>query len=187
MIAVARRYFVLSHNSAPAASTIIAMDDTTIAHTIAALHADSWRVAYQDIYSRHYLEHELDDDRARQWSRRVPELRATGGQVFLARVRRRPAGFLCIEVKQPGLAYIDNLHVLPQFQRLGIASALIDRGAAWARQRDCERMTLYVLEQNLPARRFYRRTGWRVEAREPRHLLRGVGRVPVLRLVRATQ
>ncbi|MBI3715057.1 MAG: GNAT family N-acetyltransferase [Betaproteobacteria bacterium] len=163
------------------------MNDAAIAKTIAVLHADSWRVAYRDIYPRYFLEEELDRDRVRHWRQRVPELRTAGGQIFLARVRGRAAGFLCIEVKRPGLAYVDNLHVLPQFQRLGIASALIEYGADWARQRGCERMTLYVLEQNLPARRFYRRTGWRVEAREPRHLLGGVGRVPALRLIRATQ
>jgi len=163
------------------------MNDTTIARTIAVLHADSWRIAYRDIYPRYFLEEELDRDRAGHWRRRVPELRARGGQIFLARVGGKAAGFLCIEVKRPGLAYVDNLHVLPQYQRLGIASALIARGAAWARERDCGRMTLYVLEQNLPARRFYRRTGWRVAAREPRHLLGGVGTVPALRLVRATQ
>ncbi len=162
------------------------MNDSNIARTIARLHTDSWRTAYRDIYPRYFLEHELEADRARHWKKRVPELRDIDGEIFLASVAGKPAGFLCIEVKSKGLAYVDNLHVLPQFQRLGIASQLIAEGAAWARARGCGKFYLYVLEQNVPARHFYRRTGWKVAAHEPRHLLGGVGIVPAFRLVRST-
>jgi ribosomal protein S18 acetylase RimI-like enzyme len=161
------------------------MTDAEIVALIARMHADSWRGAYRGIYPDRFLDFEADSERIRFWRRRVPQLRTIEGELFLATLEGAPAGFLCIEVGEERLwgAFVDNLHVLPAFQEKGVGAALVERAAEWARQRHQRQLYLFVLEDNLAARHFYERTGWRVAGREM-HDLVNEGEAPVLRLVK---
>jgi ribosomal protein S18 acetylase RimI-like enzyme len=99
------------------------------------------------------------------WRRRMRELHEGDGEIFLARLADEPVGFLCIEsstLADSGVdgAYVNNLHVLPHLKRQRIGTALLDHGAAWARQRGFTKMFLFVFEDNLDARAFYRANGW---------------------------
>lgn len=162
------------------------MQDTDIIATVAGLQADSWRGAYRGIYSDYFLDHEVDAQRVKFWHRRLPALRAMTAELYLATVSDVPAGFLCIEVdsQDPSMAFIDNLHVLPRFQRGGIASALITRATAWALGHDVRSLRLFVLAANTEAQRFYARNGWQVVGRAMYGLANG-GEAPVLRLVKS--
>jgi ribosomal protein S18 acetylase RimI-like enzyme len=62
------------------------------------------------------------------------------------------------------------LYVIPEQRGSGLAERLLDAGARWAQERGYERIQLYVTATNLPARRFYARSGfhpvqeiWRLE------------------------
>lgn len=141
------------------------MNADEIASLIAPLHAASWKTAYRGIMSDHFLDHVVDVERRAHWRKKVEQLAAGDGEVFLARVHDEPVGFLCIqgaeldELNVHG-AYVNNLHVLPYIKGQGIGTALLEHGAAWARARGFTQMYLFVFEDNLQARHFYRANGW---------------------------
>jgi|SRR5208282_759878 len=95
----------------------------------------------------------------------------------------QPAGFaLCFFnystwVGRPGV-YVEDLFVLPEFRRLGIGRALLERVAAIAAEKGCLRMSWAVLDWNAPAIEFYRKLGagfqdeWRLVRLEGDALLR---------------
>jgi ribosomal protein S18 acetylase RimI-like enzyme len=156
-----------------------------LANLIARLHVESWRRVYRGFYPDRYLDVEAIHERRRFWRHRLPELREVEGEVFLARVADEAAGFACVEPGPRGgnRAYIDNLHVLPAFQGLGIGKALVDECADWAARRSFRQLYLYVFETNQRALAFYRATGWHVAGREM-HALVTEGEAPVLRMVK---
>jgi ribosomal protein S18 acetylase RimI-like enzyme len=149
----------------PATSAAPVLDTTAIANLIAPLHAKSWQSAYRGIMPDHFLDFVVEGERLSHWRRRVAELREGSGEIFLARLNDDPVGFICIEsntVEETGYtgAYVNNLHVLPHLKRQGIGSALLRAGEEWARKHDYDRLFLFVFEDNLQAREFYRADGW---------------------------
>lgn len=146
-----------------------AMNLTDIANLIAPLHAASWKSAYRGILSDHYLDHVVDKERLTHWHQHVRDLAASDGEIFLARVDDVPVGFLCIEhsLAEANIdaAYVNNLHVLPHIKGQGIGTALLAAGAQWAKARGFSQMTLFVFEDNLAARAFYKANGWHAVAR----------------------
>jgi len=141
------------------------MNADEIASMIAPLHAASWKTAYRGIMSDHFLDHVVDGERRTHWRKKVEELAAGDGEIFLARIGDEAVGFLCIqgadldELNLRG-AYVNNLHVLPHIKGQGIGTALLERGAEWARTRGFSQMYLFVFEDNLQARNFYSANGW---------------------------
>jgi GNAT superfamily N-acetyltransferase len=59
---------------------------------------------------------------------------------------------------RPGI-YLEDLFVHPEFRGLGIGKALLERVAAIAVEKGCERMQWEVLDWNTPAIDFYRAMG----------------------------
>jgi len=156
-----------------------------IARVVADIHAASWKVAYRGLFPDHYLDHEISAERRHYWGNRVLQLFAGEGEIFLATIAGRTAGFLCIEVgeEREWGAYVDNLHVLPHLRGANIGGALLARGAAWARAHGQRQLYLWVFERNRAARRFYLRHGWRVAQRRL-DAIPGGGRRMVLRMVK---
>jgi ribosomal protein S18 acetylase RimI-like enzyme len=141
------------------------MTPDEIAKIIAPLHAASWKTAYRGIMSDHYLDYVVDGERQAHWRRKAQTLVAEDGEIFLATLADEPVGFLCMEgspqmqVDIEG-AYVSNLHVMPRTKGQGIGTLLLEHGAAWARARGFNQMYLFVYEDNLAARAFYRGNGW---------------------------
>lgn len=55
--------------------------------------------------------------------------------------------------------YLEDLYVEPRFRGLGIGKALLQRVAAFALERGCQRLQWEVLDWNTPAIDFYRAMG----------------------------
>lgn len=156
-----------------------------IAKQIAGLHAASWKSAYRGLFSADYLARDVERDRLQWWQKRIDVLANGAGEVFLATVARKPAGFLCIEsATDPASgAFIDNLHVLPAWQGRGIGAALLTHAAEWAQARGHHQLYLWVFARNRAAREFYDRDGWREVAREM-HDIPGGGRLQARRMIK---
>jgi GNAT superfamily N-acetyltransferase len=81
-------------------------------------------------------------------------------EVFLAEISGKPVGFALFFqtfstfVGRPGI-YLEDLFVLPEYRRQGIAMALFLELFRIARERDCRRVEWTVLDWNEPAIKFY--------------------------------
>ena len=162
---------------------LVPLDD--IAQCIAGMHAASWKNAYRDIFPEAFLDGEVDGERRRHWQKRVRELANGNGEIFLASVSGKPAGFLCIEIgkeKEWG-AFVDNLHVLPPFRGTHLGGRLLAKGEDWARRHGQAQLYLWVFEENDAARRFYQRVGWR-DAERQLHEIPGGKKKAVWRLIK---
>jgi len=80
-------------------------------------------------------------------------------EVYLAEVDGVPVGSVAV-----GGDSLRTLYVLPSHQSTGIGSTLHDHAVERLRARGVHRATLWTLEQNWPARRFYERRGWSLAA-----------------------
>ena len=129
---------------------------------IAAVHAESWRIAYRGMLQDDYLDREIDAERLALWQTRF-RAPAANQYVTVAEVDAKVAGFACAYGNEdPDLgSFLDNLHVMPEHKRKGIGSALMRDVAQWSLRTwpDCG-MYLWVLDSNAPAIRFYERAGF---------------------------
>ena len=128
---------------------------------IAKLHAESWRVAYRGMYRDEYLDGEVFEDRLHVWQERLTSP-APNQFAIVVEEGKNIAGFACAfgdDDPQRG-TLLDNIHVKPEGKRRGGGTRLIAEVARWAfREYPASGLYLWVLEGNLPARRFYERWG----------------------------
>jgi GNAT superfamily N-acetyltransferase len=131
---------------------------------IAAVHVESWRVAYRGLLPDDVLDSLSVPDRERTWSGILanPPPRTA---VMLATSHAVVAGFAAMGPRRSSPADWDAgelyaIYLRPDQQGRGIGvqlhSAVIDRLSALAFQH----ATLWVLDGNQRALRFYHRNGW---------------------------
>ena len=91
----------------------------------------------------------------------------TDGEILVAHSETKIVG-ICTYGSDAGLAiprvgYVQNVYVDPDWWRMGIASALVDRALELLSGRGFEQAALEVLENNLKARAFYEKRGWQYD------------------------
>jgi GNAT superfamily N-acetyltransferase len=98
-------------------------------------------------------------------TRRCGELIAAGEMTVL--LAGEPAEGLAVLRFRPSIysetvdAYLEELYVVPDRRGQGIGGALMDRAMSLARERGAGRMDINVDEEDVDARRFYERLGFR--------------------------
>ena len=133
----------------------------TDAGRIAALHAESWRASYRGAASDEFLDGGVFEDRERVWDERMSSP-PSNQFVVVAEESPKLAGFACAYGDKDPIrgTYLDNLHVLGEWQGTGVGRGLMARVVAWCVDRYPDSgLYLLVLEQNERARRFYERLG----------------------------
>ncbi len=133
------------------------------APAIAKLHAESWRIAYRGMFPDEFLDNEAFDDRAKVWRERFadPE-REARTLTILAEREDDLVGFAhsIIDEDETYGTLLDNLHVHPDAQRLGIGTRLMAETAGMLEAAgNTSSFYLWVLEDNAGARRFYEALG----------------------------
>lgn len=134
-------------------------------NAIAALHAASWKDAYRGLLSDAYLAGQVGIDLGRRWS----QLELKGDDfVLVAEAEGKIIGFLMMWVRDGG--YLDNLHVHPTLRSSGIGVKLLRAAALKLDELGHRTFYLWVLEENIAARRFYERHGGQVIVKENREI-----------------
>ena len=150
---------------------------TADADAIANLHIESWRSAYRGLLPDAFLDGPVVDDRVTLWRDRL-NTDAPDRQLVLTAVSDDMlTGFVCVLLDaEPVLGPLfDNLHVKPALKGTGIGSLLFRAAREWVDQRaPAQPMHLWVLEGNLPARRFYDRHGGEVAEHRIRQVVPGL-------------
>ena len=152
------------------------------AEAIAALHAESWRSAYQGLVPDEFLGDRLDVERLQAWRDRFSAEDASRRIILLAVSGELLIGFTCVlaDAEPSHGPLLDNLHVKPAWRGRGIGARLLRESRDWVRRAaPGQPMHLWVIEGNVDARAFYRSQGG-VEGERRINMMAGI-EVPAVR------
>ena len=134
------------------------------APAIARIHVESWKVAYRGIMPDEVIARTDLAYRTRFWAER---LATRDWPVFMIDEGGESVAF-CQAIATPDpdddpktVGHITSIHVLPQLRGNGRGRALLDHAFAEFRRRGFGEVTLWVLEGNTSARRFYEGLGFK--------------------------
>ena len=137
------------------------------AQAIRDVHCETWAVTYAALVPAEFFDHRLQAHRRRDWQELlVAQQRACGGVLLARDASSRLIGFCQFgatedEDDDPAeIGEIMRLYVLPGEQRNGVGRALVERALSELRAQAKTFATLWVLEADSRAVRFYERTGW---------------------------
>ena len=141
---------------------------------IAGVHISSWQGAYAHVFPTESLAalDELADRRADHWARTIEESRAAGVvHTLVAVAGDRVVGFADVRASRDEdadsarVGELTAIYVAPETWSSGagrlLMAASLERLAAFG----VEEATLWVLEDNPRARRFYQAAGWTADGR----------------------
>jgi len=149
---------------------------------IAALHVASWRWAYRGLLADGVLDAMSVDDRAAMWA----ELLAGDDVAVLVAERDGVlAGFASAGASRDDSAGLQTgevaaIYLAEAEAGTGLGRALFSRIQDELRSLGFTRATLWVLETNARARRFYEREGWRWDGSSSDHQIQ-CDRQPIVR------
>ncbi len=134
------------------------------ARPVAEVHVASWRHAYRGLLAEEYLERLSVEDREAMWLGAFsdPDLRSGA---FVAEVDGRIVGFASFgpsrdEDVPEGTGEVPAIYVDPSMLGTGVGRELFGAATLALRDAGFARATLWVLEANALARRFYEKAGW---------------------------
>jgi ribosomal protein S18 acetylase RimI-like enzyme len=130
------------------------------APAIAGVHVASWRSTYRTLLPGDFLDSLSEASYADRWTRIIGE---GSSRIYVAEDGGMPVGFASAGRERAGeTGYSGELYaiyVLDDFQRRGHGRELVRATVAGLREIGLEDMLIWVLRDNLPARRFYERLG----------------------------
>jgi GNAT superfamily N-acetyltransferase len=134
------------------------------ARPVAEVHVASWRHAYRGLLPDEYLERLSVDDREAMWFGAFADPEPKSG-VFVAEVDGRIVGFASFgpsrdEDVPDGTGEVPAIYVEPAALGTGMGRELFEAATLALRRAGFAKATLWVLEANALARRFYEKAGW---------------------------
>jgi ribosomal protein S18 acetylase RimI-like enzyme len=137
------------------------------ARAFAEISVRGWQTAYRGIMPDDFLDGLSVDAREAAWRTRL-ETATDEAPAWIACRAGRAVGFLCggpprDEDAPSFAAEVYALYVLPEAWRGGVGRALLEASQEHWRETGLATATLWVLEANERARRFYEALGWRTD------------------------
>lgn len=134
------------------------------ARAVAEVHVASWRHTYRGLLPDDYLERLSVDDREVMWLGAFADPEPKSG-AFVAEVDGRIVGFASFgpsrdEDVPERTGEIPAIYVDPSVLGSGVGRELFEAATLALRDAGFARATLWVLEANALARRFYEKAGW---------------------------
>lgn len=151
---------------------------------IATIHVRAWQAAYPGIVPDEFLRSLSIEDRMARWRTILEEAAST---VFVAEAPEGVVGWISVGRSRdrdatPTTGELWAIYVAPGHWRHGAGQALWDGAKAHLAASGCSDVTVWVLEDNHPARRFYERMGFAGEPDQTRPIEIGGARLPEVRL-----
>jgi GNAT superfamily N-acetyltransferase len=134
------------------------------ARPVAEVHVASWRHAYRGVLPDEYLDRLSVDDREAMWLRAFADPDPKSG-ALVAEMNGRIVGFASFgpsrdEGVADGTGEVPAIYVEPVALGTGVGRELFETVTQALRDAGFARATLWVLEANVSARRFYEKAGW---------------------------
>jgi ribosomal protein S18 acetylase RimI-like enzyme len=137
---------------------------------IAHVHAASWRTTYQGIVAEDPLAGLSQERRQQGWYEALVNPNP-GTCLFVAEGVEAIIGFTSAgpgrEGSDPCRGEVHAIYLLEHVQGLGVGRALMRAACAHLVQQGCTSMLLWVLKDNLPARKFYEALGGKTLGEKP--------------------
>ena len=133
---------------------------------IARVHVASWQDAYRGHMPADYLAALDVDKRAEAWRQRLPSARRSRGDVLVAASGASIVGFAHYgpsrdqDADPRRTGEIGAIYLQPESIGQGVGRLLMERAVAGLAGLGYTDVTLWVLDGNTRARRFYERAGW---------------------------
>jgi ribosomal protein S18 acetylase RimI-like enzyme len=133
------------------------------AAAVGHIHVESWNVAYRGIMPDDVIARTDLSYRTQFWAERIADAM---WPVFLIEEQGAPVAFCqMVPSKDPDddptrVGHITSLHVLPALRGRGYGQQLMNHVLAEFHRRNFSDVTLWVLEHNMNARRFYENSGF---------------------------
>jgi len=137
--------------------------DVNDARILGEIHSQSWKVAYKGIVPDSVLDNINADKRQKYFEKALSE---KGEEDTLIFKDDKAVGFMCIgkcrdEDKDDTYGEIWGMYLLPEYWNQGIGTYLINYGLNELKSRNYKKVTLWVLEENINARKFYEKIGFK--------------------------
>jgi GNAT superfamily N-acetyltransferase len=157
------------------------------ARAVAEVHVSSWRHAYRGLLPEDYLEKLSVDEREAQRLAWFADPAPRSG-ILVAEDGDRIVGFVTFGPSRDdgapaGTGEVPAIYVEPSVTRTGVGRDLLEAVTTELRRAGFTKATLWVLEANDPARRFYEKAGWRWDGAVSQHDFDCANR-PVVRYAR---
>lgn len=141
---------------------IATVDD---AAAIAAVHLYSRQTVYLGLLPDHILENETIEQFTWNWESWLAFPNSLAARTWLIEENKETIGFVGTGPNRDGedanaVAELYGINILPEQWRRGIGRELLDHALEDLRERGFKSLTLWVLEGNLIARRFYQKLGF---------------------------
>jgi len=136
------------------------------AQAVGRIHVESWNVAYRGIMPDDVIARTDLAYRTKFWAERIAD---QAWPVFLIEEDGDAVAFCQMiptrdtDDDPTRVGHITSLHVLPHLRGHGYGRTLIDHVCAEFRRRGFAEVTLWVLEENRDARRFYEKRGFHLD------------------------
>ena len=146
--------------------TVIRAARVADAAQIAVVHVRSWQGAYRGLLPQAYLDGLDPAERVGRWERSLAEADAGRTGVLVADAGGDLLGFASYSPSrdsdaEPGrVGEVDTIYLLPSAWSKGIGRRLMDATLACLASASFVQVTLWVLDSNVRARRFYEAGGW---------------------------
>ena len=146
--------------------TVIRTARVTDASQIAVVHVRSWQGAYRGLLPQAYLDGLDPAQRVGRWERSLAEAEDRRNGVLVADASGTLLGFVGYSPSRDGdadparVGEIDAIYLLPNAWGKGVGRLLMDAALGRLAEARFDRVTLWVLDSNVRARRFYDAGGW---------------------------
>jgi ribosomal protein S18 acetylase RimI-like enzyme len=126
------------------------------------IHSQSWKVAYKDIVPEEILNNISSEKRQKYFEKALSEGWEEDAIIFKDDMA---VGLICIGKcrdadKDNSYGEIWGIYLLPEYFNKGIGFELINWGISELTNRKYKKVSLWVLEENVHARRFYEKVGF---------------------------
>jgi len=142
---------------------IIRYADVEDAKVLGEIHSSSWKIAYKGIVPDSILDKISAENRCKYFEKALSEKFETDVLIYLD---NKAVGLMAFgkcrdEDQDNTCGEIWGIYLLPEYWNRGIGAYLISWGLKELKNKNYEKVTLWVLEENLNARKFYEKMGFK--------------------------
>lgn len=133
------------------------------AKTLAEIHSRSWKVAYKGIVPDEVLENITVEKREKYFEKALINGWEEDAIIYKD---NKAVGLICIGKsrdadKTDSCGEVWGIYLLPEYWNKGIGSELFNWGLNELKRKKYNEVTLWVLEKNINARKFYEKVGFK--------------------------